>query len=209
MTRVTALFGAIFTAALIGLFTTPTARAQDTATGSPAIIEMTEGDENAPVQIYEYASFTCPHCAKFHEGPYKKLKAEYIDTGKVRLIYRDVYFDKYGLWASMVARCGGPDKFFGMADLIYKTQSEWVRAGGPTEIVGELRKIGRLAGLDDAQLDACLSDADKARALVGWYQENATRDGIDSTPTFIINGEVVSNRAWEDFKAIIDAELEG
>ena len=86
-------------------------------------------DENAPVTVVEYASYTCPHCADYHEGPFRKLKSEYIDTGKVRFIYREVYFDRYGLWASMVARCE-PAKFFGITDLIYKSQKDWVRAGG-------------------------------------------------------------------------------
>ena len=96
--------------------------------------------------VVEYASFTCPHCATFHNDTFKKLKADYIDSGKVKFIYREVYFDRYGLWASMVARCGGQEKFFGIADLIYKSQSEWTRAGEPAAIVDELRKIGRLAG---------------------------------------------------------------
>ena len=83
------------------------------------IQDMALGAEDAPVTIIEYASYTCPHCATFHAGPYKQLKADYIDTGKVRFIFREVYFDKYGLWASMIARCGGPEKFFGISDLIF------------------------------------------------------------------------------------------
>ncbi len=172
------------------------------------IREMALGAEDAPVTIVEYASFTCPHCRRFHEGPFKKLKAEYIDTGKVRFIYHDVYFDRYGLWAAMIARCE-PEKFFGIADLIYKGQSEWTRGETPQEIVGNLRKIGRLAGIPDDKLDACLSDQQKAQALVAWYQQNAQRDGIQGTPTFIINGKLVENQPWEDLKAVIEAELQG
>ncbi len=173
----------------------------------PATIrEMTLGTEDAPVTVIEYASFTCPHCRNFHEGPFRKLKKEYIDTGKVRFIYRDVYFDRYGLWASMIARCEG-DKFFGVADLIYKGQSEWARGNSPEEIVSSLRKIGRLAGISDERLDACLSDANKAQALVAWYQKNAQADGIEATPSFVINGKLVENQPWERFKAILDAEL--
>ncbi|WP_417677729.1 DsbA family protein [Pseudodonghicola sp.] len=172
------------------------------------IHDMVLGAEDAPVTIVEYASFTCPHCATFDQGPFKKLKAEYIDTGKVKLIYREVYFDRYGLWASMIARCSGDTgKFFGITDLIFKTQNDWVRAGGPTEIVDALRKIGRLAGTDNDQLEACLQDGAKAQTLVAWYQEHAKEDGIDATPTFIINGTKVPNQAWDDFKAVIDAEL--
>ncbi len=172
-----------------------------------SIVDMVQGAEDAPVTIIEYASYTCPHCANFHEGPYKKLKADYIDTGKVRFIYREVYFDRYGLWASMIARCGGEEKFFGISDLIFKGQSDWIRAGGPTEIVDALRKIGRLAGLENDTLEACLQDGEKAQTLVAWYQENAEKDGVEATPSFIVNGEKVSNQSYEDFKTLIEAEL--
>ena len=107
----------------------------------------------------------------------------------------------------MVARCAGPDKFFGITDLIYDGQSEWTKAGGPAEIVDELRKIGRLAGIDNDQLEACLQDGNRAQTLVAWYQENAERDGIQSTPSFIVNGKPVSNQSYADFKALIEAEL--
>jgi len=172
------------------------------------IIEMVQGAEDAPVTLIEYASYTCPHCANFHEGAYKKLKAEYIDTGKVKFIYREVYFDRFGLWASMVARCGGEEKFFGITDRIFKQQSEWTRAGGPAEMVDALKKIGRVAGIDNEQLEACMQDATKAQTLVTWYQENATKDEVESTPSFILNGTKVSNQPYEDLKALIDAELE-
>ena len=127
------------------------------------------------------------------QGAYKQLKKDFIDTGKVKFIYREVYFDRYGLWASMVARCGGPEKFFGISDLIFEGQSEWTKAGGPAEIVDELRKIGRLAGIDNDQLEACLQDGTRAQTLVAWYQENAERDGIQATPSFIVNGKKVDN----------------
>ncbi|TLP65816.1 DsbA family protein [Parasedimentitalea maritima] len=189
----------------VGAATAQEAAEVDTST----ITEMVMGAEDAPVTLIEYASYTCPHCANFHAGPYKQLKADYIDTGKVKFIYREVYFDRYGLWASMIARCAGPEKFFGISDLIYKGQSDWTRAGGASEIVDELRKIGRLAGIENEQLEACLQDGAKAQTLVSWYQENAEKDGIESTPSFILNGTAISNQAYDSFKALIDAELEG
>jgi protein-disulfide isomerase len=171
------------------------------------IPDMIQGDADAKVEIIEYASYTCPHCASFHAGLYKDLKKDYIETGKVKFIYREVYFDRFGLWASMIARCAGPDRFFGMTDLIYKEQSLWSRAGDPAAIVVELRKIGLKGGLDNDALDACLEDADNAQALVAWYQENAERDNIRSTPSFLINGEPYSNMNYADFSAIIDEKL--
>ncbi|WP_120634064.1 DsbA family protein [Ruegeria sp. EL01] len=183
------------------------AEAQVADLDTSTVVEMVQGDKDAPVEIIEYASYTCPHCANFHKGTYKQLKKDFIDTGKVKFIYREVYFDRYGLWASMVARCAGPEKFFGITDLIYDGQSEWTRAGGPTEIVDELRKIGRLAGIDNDQLDACLQDGTRAQTLVAWYQENAERDGIEATPSFIVNGKSVSNQSYDEFKALIEDEL--
>ncbi len=174
-----------------------------------SVVEMTLGNADAPVTMVEYASFTCPHCARFHSGPYKQLKTDYIDTGKINFIYREVYFDRYGLWASMIARCAGStDAFFGMADLIYDKQSEWARAGDPAAIVGELRKIGLLAGLDAETMEACLQDGEQARTLVAWYQENATEDGIESTPSFVINGKRYSNMEYSEMTEILDAAAE-
>lgn len=168
------------------------------------IEEMRLGNPDAPVTIIEYASYTCPHCASFHGGVFKELKRDYIDTGEINFIYREVYFDRYGLWASMIARCAGPDKFFGMSDLIYSGQSTWARAGEPSQIIGELRKIGRLAGLNDETLQACLEDDTKARTLVAWYQENAKADGIRSTPSFVINGTTYDNMSYAEMAKIID-----
>ncbi|KPA21207.1 Disulfide bond formation protein D precursor [Shimia sp. SK013] len=171
------------------------------------VVEMVMGAEDAKVTIIEYASFTCPHCASFHSQVLKPLKAEFVDTGKVKFIFRDVYFDRFGLWASMVARCGGQEKFFGIADILMSTQAEWSRAGDPTAIAGALRKTGRLAGLDDDTLQACLQDEDKAKALVGWYQENAAADDVNATPTLIIDGEKYSNMSYAALKELIEEKL--
>lgn len=177
------------------------------AIDTASIPDMMIGNPDAKVTIIEYASYTCPHCASFHAGNFKKLKEAYIDTDKINFVYREVYFDRYGLWASMIARCAGPEKFFGMSDLMYKTQSTWARAGEPAMIIEELRKIGRLAGLDNEQLEACLGDNEKAKNLVAWYQENADADNIDSTPSFVINGKKHSNMSFAAMSEIIDAAL--
>jgi len=185
------------------------ANAQEADVDTSAIEDMALGNPDAPVTVIEYASYTCPHCARFHEGPFKQLKADYIDTGKINFVYREVYFDRYGLWASMIARCAGsPEAFFGMSELIYDQQSEWSRAGEPAAIVDELRKIGLVAGLDAEKMEACLQDSEKARTLVAWYQENATADGIDSTPSFIIDGRKYTNMTYEEMAELIDAAAE-
>ncbi|MEM6729754.1 MAG: DsbA family protein [Pseudomonadota bacterium] len=172
------------------------------------IVEMVLGDESAPVEIIEYASYTCPHCRTFHEGPFKELKAEYIDTGKARFVYREVYFDRFGLWASMVARCGGTERFFGITDLIYEQQRTWTQ-GQPADIAANLRRIGLTAGLSEEEIDACFSDAEKAQNLVAWYETNAANDGVRSTPSFLIDGVRYQNMSMADFRRILDGKLEG
>ena len=198
------------TAALDQEFALPfAANAQSSYADAEAteIIDMVQGVEDAPITVIEYASFTCPHCARFHSDVYKLLRKNYIDTGKIKFIFREVYFDKYGMWASMIARCSGPDRFFGMTDLILNSQSTWARAGDDLAIVEALRKIGRLSGMEDAALDSCLQDGNKLRALVGWYKENAQRDGIQSTPSFLIDGQPYKNMNYEEFAKILDVKL--
>jgi len=169
------------------------------------IVDMVLGAEDAPVTIIEYASYTCSHCRSFHQGAFKNLKADYIDKGKVRLTYREIYFDRYGLWGSIIARCGGQDKFFAISDLLYTKQSEWTK-GTPAEIADNLRRIGITAGLSQDAVQACFSDGQKAQNLVAWYEENRAADGIDSTPSFVINGTKYANMPYEEFKKILDAQ---
>jgi protein-disulfide isomerase len=171
------------------------------------VVEMVLGSPDAPVTMIEYASFTCPHCAAFHADQFPQLKAEYIDTGKVQFIYREVYFDRFGLWASMVARCGGEMRFFGIADMLYEQQQEWIAGGDPTLISENLRRIGRTAGMDDATLDACMQDETQAQTLVAWFQENATRDGVEATPTLFIDGVKHSNMPYAELSALIEEAL--
>lgn len=169
--------------------------------------EMALGNPDAKVTVYEYASYTCPHCATFHEAAFKPLKRDYIDTGKVRFVMREVYFDRYGLWAAMVARCGGEERYFGIAERLFETQRDWVKTDDPAGTVEALRRIGRAAGMDDTQLNACLEDGAMAQAMVAAFQENAKADDVSATPTLIINGTKHSNMSYADLKVIIDAEL--
>ncbi|EAQ01649.1 putative periplasmic thiol-disulphide interchange protein (DsbA family protein) [Pseudooceanicola batsensis HTCC2597] len=172
------------------------------------VTEMTLGSDDAGVTLTEYASFTCPHCANFHQAVFKDLKRDYIDTGKVKFVYRDVYFDQFGLWAAMIARCE-PTRFFGIADMLYAQQKDWIGNGDPAGIADRLRKIGLVAGLEAEAIDACLADEDKARSLVAWYQQNAEADEITGTPTLLIDGEKHSNMSYPDLREILDARLEG
>ena len=169
------------------------------------IKDMVLGAKDAPIKIIEYASYTCPHCRSFHQDSFKNLKVDYIDTNKVHFTYREIYFDRYGLWASIIARCGGQDKFFAISDLLYTKQKEWTQ-GSPAEIAANLRRIGITAGLSQDDVQACFTDGQKAQNLVAWFEENSKSDEITSTPSFLINGKKYANMPYLEFKQILDAQ---
>ena len=179
--------------------------AQD-ASAAPEIVDFALGDPNAPVELIEYASFTCPHCATFHLQVLPQLKRDYIETGKVRLVYREVYFDRPGLWAAMVARCAGEMRYFGVADIVYRTQREWTQGDAAT-IAGNLRRIGLSAGLSDAELDACMQDAETAQAMIDNYEANRVEYPIEGTPALVIDGTLYGNMAYEDIASRIEDAL--
>lgn len=169
--------------------------------------EMVLGDENAPVEVVEYASFTCPHCATFHATVFGQLKENYIDTGKIRFINREVYFDRFGLWAGMVARCAGDTKrYYGLVDLIFQKQQDWMGGGDPAAITNNLRTLGKTAGLSDDQLDACLNNEAMAKSMVAVFQENMERNPIEGTPAIFVDGELVSS-SYQAISEAIEAKL--
>lgn len=173
----------------------------------PEVTELVLGNPEASVTVIEYASYTCPHCATFHDAVFKPLKRDYIDTGKIRFIYREVFFDRYGLWAAMVARCGGEMRYFGIQEMLYKGQRDWAGSDNPNEVVENLRRIGRAAGLDNDQLNACLADGAKAQAMVEKFQKDSEADNITATPSLVINGTKHSNMSFAELSRLIDAEL--
>ncbi|MDR0809213.1 MAG: DsbA family protein [Gemmobacter sp.] len=179
--------------------------AQDAA--APEVPELVLGNPDATVTLTEYASYTCPHCANFHEQVFKPLKAEYIDTGKVKFVYREVYFDRYGLWAAIMARCGGEMRYFGISGILFEKQKEWAASDDPSVVIENLKTIGRSAGMSNEQLDACFKDQAMAEAMVAKFQQNMEADGVDATPTLFINGTKHSNMSYADLKALLDAEL--
>ena len=164
------------------------------------------GDEKAPVVIIEYSSFTCPHCANFHTEVLPKLKADYINSGKVLLEYREVYFDGPGLWAGLLARCQGNQKYFPMIDLIFRKQKDWAR-GNRDEIINGLLSIGRQSGLTDEKSKMCMEDSTLAEELIEIFKQNTSADGISSTPSFVINGELMQNMSYDELKKVIEGKL--
>ena len=170
-----------------------------------AKMEMAIGDKSAPVTMVEYSSLGCPHCAAFHKNTLPRIKKEYIDTGKVRLVYRDFPLGTPALAASMIARCAGPKKFFGFIEILFRAQAQWARSQTPLEA---LAKVARFGGLSKADVDACLKyqpllESIRRGALVG--QETYK---INSTPSFVVGTKIISgNQPFEEFKKVLDKAL--
>ncbi|MGD9650386.1 MAG: DsbA family protein [Dongiaceae bacterium] len=161
------------------------------------------GNANAPVTIVEYASFTCPHCAHFHEQVLPQLKEKYLDTGKAKLIFREFPFDKVALSAALLVRCLPNDQYFAAAGLIFKTQNSWIaEKDHNAALINRLR----IAGLTEEKARACLDNKAMAEAILQRQLEAQQKLGITSTPSFLINGrKLVGARPIEDFAAAIEA----
>ena len=187
---------------------TETAEGEAVAADSNLLTQpMVIGEEDAPVTIIEYASLTCPHCARFHAVVYPQIKENYIETGKVRFELREVYFDRPGLWGGMLARCGDGARYFGLVDLLYARQADWSRAGTAQEVVAQLGRIGAQAGLTEDQIGECLGNGALAEGLVAQYQTHMEEHSISGTPSFVVNGTMHSNMSYDDFAAVIEDEL--
>ncbi len=163
--------------------------------------EMSQGSQDATVTIVEYASMTCPHCARFHNNVYPQLKEKYIDTGKVRLIMREFPLDRLALAAAMMARCADKEQFFGLVTVLYKQQSVWARSKDPAT---ELFKIAKLAGFTEDKFNTCLQNKDVAQAIVDLKNDGINKFQVGSTPTFFINGVKLNGALpFEDFEKLV------
>jgi protein-disulfide isomerase len=175
------------------------------AVAAPNPDDKVLGAADAPVTIIEYASLTCPHCATFHSETLPQIKSKYIDTGKVKLVYRDFPFDELGLRAAMTAHCLEPDSYFGFLDVLFRSQDKWSRSNDP---IAALKQLARLAGMQDADFDACQkNEAVADRVLQGRIDGQNTHD-VRATPTFIINDQKISGaQSFEKMSEIIEPLL--
>jgi protein-disulfide isomerase len=163
------------------------------------------GDPNAPVTIIEYASLTCPHCAHFQKDVLPKLKERYIATGKVRLVYRDFPLDQRALAAAILAHCAGPERYFGFVDVLFQTQESWA---GADDYLAALKRIGKLGGLTEKQMDACFADQDLTNRILQSRLDAQSQHDVSSTPTFIIDGKAYAGaRSIDEFASLIDPLL--
>lgn len=195
------------------------------------------GDADAPVSIIEYSSLTCPHCASFHAGPLKDLKAQYIAPGKLKLVYRDFPTDGLALLIAQLPHCVGDGQYFGLLDYLFQQQAVWrdapadsasramiedlgltdrlVEQGYPRDdihgVSGKLRaafQIAAISGLPAEAAADCIADAELRQSILQRAEAGRNEFEIASTPSFVIDGEThVGSRSIEEFAELIDPLL--
>lgn len=179
------------------------AHAQTASAGDPRLQDMVLGKADAPVTIIEYASLTCPHCAHFHEAVLPTIKTEYIDTGKAKLIFRDFPLDQLAFAGAVLARCGGPEKYFTYLNVLFAQQRQWAGASDPK---AALIQIGRLGGVSAEQFEKCLQDKPLGDYILNSRLEGNQKHNVSSTPTLIINGKAEPGTPTvEQMRARLDA----
>jgi protein-disulfide isomerase len=189
------------------LITEVMAQAASDVAKPQSLPDMALGPASASVTIVEYASMTCPHCAAFDEAVFPKIKSAYIDTGKVRYVFREFPLDIKAAAGSMLARCIAKDdagKYFAVVDMLFRQQNEWVTKN-TTET---LTRIGKQAGLSQQAVEACLKDQSLLDKIAADQKYASEMLKVDSTPTFFINGEKIKGETtFEEFSKRIDSLL--
>ncbi|MBP0443352.1 DsbA family protein [Roseomonas sp. SSH11] len=149
--------------------------------------ERSSGKPDAPVTVIEYFSLTCSHCASFHNQTWPQVKAKLVETGKIRMVWRDFPLDQIALAAAMVARSLPAERYEGFVSALFASQDRWAftRGGDP---VAEIAKIAALAGMSRAQVDAALADQALQRGILEMRVKGQQEHNVSSTPTFVFNG---------------------
>lgn len=186
--------------------------------------DMVMGDENAPIEIIEYASLTCSHCAAFHADVLPKLKEKYIKTGKVKIVFRHFLLNYVDMEASIVARCADEKKYFPMLGLMFKRQETWFQTSKYKEFTdllgkkagsdkfneftrGEVDKVAKMAGISKARADACRADPKIRDYLLSVYKEGVEKYKVRGTPAVYVNGEAVEENTYEAVAKAIEDKL--
>ena len=169
--------------------------------------DMAMGNPKAKVEVIEYASASCPHCAHFNEVVFPTLKSKWIDTGKVHYVMKEMLTppEIVALAGFRIARCAGPDKYFKVVDEVFKSQPRWTNGN----IKPILQQVAADNGLDEAQFNACLADEAAANAMAARAQRAAEQDGVTGTPTLFVNGAKLDPTPMtpDDLDAAISAAL--
>jgi protein-disulfide isomerase len=155
--------------------------------------DMSLGNPKAPIQVTEYASMSCPHCAHFNAEVFPELKRKYIDTGKIHYTLKELLTppEQVAMAGFIIARCGGADRYFPIVDGIFRSQSQWKEGNIFPVFLG----VAEANGLTEAQVRACMADTDAIKALEGRVQEASEKDQVNSTPTLVVNGKQIPAEA--------------
>lgn len=169
-----------------------------------ALEDRVLGNADAPITIIEYASLTCPHCATFHRETLPQVKSEWIETGKAKLIYRDFPTGPVAvsMAASMIARCAPQDRYFAFLAALFQTQENWVKSPDP---IDALAKVAQLGGMARQDVEKCLEDEALLDGIRDRALDSKLEYGIESTPSFVVNGRVIrGSMAYDDFADILE-----
>jgi protein-disulfide isomerase len=163
-----------------------------------ALPDLVLGKPDAPITVVEYASMTCGHCANFHNKVFPELKQKYIETGKVRFVFREFPLDDRAAAASMIARCAGEAKAMPMVSVLFARQEDWAFAG--EKVVPELLKFAKQAGFTEQSFNQCLTDQKLLENVTAIKNRGSETFGVSSTPTFFVNGKRLAGAGTlEDF----------
>lgn len=170
--------------------------------------DIVMGDEDAPVTIFEYASMSCGHCSAFFNSTFDPLKEKYIDTGKVKFVFRDHPLDEFALRGAMLTKCAykkGFDNFLRFKRVLFTTQSNWAGKRNYLEVLSNISKLG---GMKTQEFDACVEDKEIEEEILARRLQTAKSLKVRSTPTFFINGEMVTGaKNIKHMSKVIDSYL--
>lgn len=193
-----------------GPMSTPDVKASDihvTVQGTDPKSPKSIGSIDAPVTMIEYSSLTCPHCAHAHETVLPKLIKQYVETGKLRIVFNDFPLNQQAMDASKVSRCMGPDQYFGFLTLLFGTIEQWAYSNKHPET---LIQDAVMAGLPEDKAKSCLADKDTEQAIIEGVQNAVRTYNVQSTPTFILNDgakRIEGARDFSEFQSAIDSLL--
>ena len=205
MSRYILCFVALLGISLSLILQTDTQAMAAISDNNDAMKEMVLGNQKAKITVIEYASLGCPHCAQFHSGTFQDVKKNYIDTGKIKFIFRDFPLGTPALAASMISRCSGSAKYFGMIDIFFQGQKQWSQAENP---MNALKKIARFGGMSATDVDDCLQNQELLDYIQSTARDGGEKHKINSTPSFVIDGETHSGGLpYADFKKLLDKAL--